>query len=75
MRVFFRSLQPGDGDGLDDAQRTMAREDYAFAFHADPAKRSVFRSPGAPEAIRPRPHETTALGSLPGGPWLILLTP
>jgi predicted acetyltransferase len=32
MRIVFRTLQPGDAEGLEAAQRIMAREDYAFAF-------------------------------------------
>jgi predicted acetyltransferase len=38
MRVLFRSLRPGDAEGLDDAQRIMAREDYAFAFDYEPGQ-------------------------------------
>jgi predicted acetyltransferase len=38
MRVSFRPLQPGDAQGLDDAQRIMACEDYAFAFDYEPGQ-------------------------------------
>ena len=38
MRIVFRRLLPGDAEGLEAAQRIMAREDYAFAFDYEPGQ-------------------------------------
>jgi len=37
-QIRFRPLQLGDAEGLDFAQRIMAREQYAFAFHYQPGQ-------------------------------------